>query len=54
MPSGYGDGYCDVLNNVDSCEYDGGDCCLPNALCIYGIFVVDPNDSPLFDCTCYE
>jgi len=22
-----GDGYCDDENNVESCEYDGGDCC---------------------------
>ncbi|CAN0442527.1 unnamed protein product, partial [Ascophyllum nodosum] len=22
-----GDGYCDRINNKDSCSYDGGDCC---------------------------
>ncbi|MEC8051961.1 MAG: hypothetical protein VX210_14310 [Myxococcota bacterium] len=22
-----GDGYCDLLNNVESCNFDGGDCC---------------------------
>ena len=52
MPSGYEDGWCDVLNNVDSCEYDGGDCCLPDALCVYGNFVVTSNDG--FDCMCHE
>ena len=25
-----GDGYCDDINNVASCEYDGGDCCGTN------------------------
>lgn len=22
-----GDGYCDASNNIESCDYDGGDCC---------------------------
>ena len=26
-----GDGYCDDGNNNCGCEYDGGDCCNPNA-----------------------
>ena len=25
-----GDGYCDDATNIPICEYDGGDCCLPN------------------------
>jgi hypothetical protein len=27
IPSYYADGYCDSVNNVASCDYDGGDCC---------------------------
>ena len=23
-----GDGYCDPLSNKESCDFDGGDCCL--------------------------
>ena len=29
-PSWKGDGYCDDMNNVASCDYDGGDCCGDN------------------------
>ena len=25
-----GDGYCDDATNIPVCEFDGGDCCLPN------------------------
>ena len=25
-----GDGYCDDATNIPICEFDGGDCCLPN------------------------
>ena len=33
-----GDGYCNDENNVNSCDYDGGDCCnnnnnIPGTLC---------------------
>ena len=27
LPDYKGDGYCDDDNNVEDCEYDGGDCC---------------------------
>jgi hypothetical protein len=27
VPRYYGDGYCDSVNNVADCDYDGGDCC---------------------------
>ena len=27
FPSSVGDGYCDTMNNVESCSWDGGDCC---------------------------
>ena len=27
-PTWQGDGYCDDENNVESCDFDGGDCCL--------------------------
>jgi len=30
VPVWKGDGYCDDVNNVASCEYDGGDCCGTN------------------------
>ena len=26
-PEWFNDGICDDQNNVESCEYDGGDCC---------------------------
>ena len=26
-PSFVGDGYCDDANNLESCAFDGGDCC---------------------------
>ena len=29
-PSWKGDGYCDDDNNVEGCEFDGGDCCGTN------------------------
>ena len=28
VPAFQGDGYCDDENNVPSCDYDGGDCCI--------------------------
>ena len=30
-PGKVGDGVCDAGNNNLGCEYDGGDCCLPQA-----------------------
>ena len=27
----YKDGVCDEANNVESCNYDGGDCCDPDS-----------------------
>ena len=27
MPDWFKDGICDDQNNVESCEFDGGDCC---------------------------
>ena len=30
VPVWKGDGYCDDVNNVASCDYDGGDCCGSN------------------------
>ena len=38
-----GDGYCDDMNNVEDCQYDGGDCCGPD---IYTDYCVE--------CICYE
>ena len=29
-PNWKGDGWCDDMNNVASCDYDGGDCCGSN------------------------
>ena len=29
-PSWFNDNYCDDINNVPECGYDGGDCCVPN------------------------
>ena len=26
---------CDIHNNVESCDYDGGDCCGPNVITLY-------------------
>ncbi|CAM9842057.1 unnamed protein product [Ectocarpus fasciculatus] len=46
-----GDAYCDELNNVEECGYDGGDCCsctcedIPTYPCgsFFGFSCVDPN-----------
>ena len=38
-----GDGYCDDFNNLEDCDFDGGDCCGPNVLTDY-----------CFDCTCKQ
>ena len=35
------DGYCDDNNNIDICDYDGGDCCGDNV-----------NTSYCYECTC--
>ena len=32
MPWWKRDNYCDDVNNVASCDFDGGDCCRPNAI----------------------
>ena len=34
-PSWKGDGYCDDMNNVASCDYDGGDCCGDSVVTTY-------------------
>merc|ERR1712012_205349 len=34
-PSWKGDGYCDDINNVASCDYDGGDCCGDSVVTTY-------------------
>ena len=31
-----GDGECDYFFNKPECEFDGGDCCVPSPVCIYG------------------
>ena len=31
MPVWRADGYCDDENNKEACNFDGGDCCDPNA-----------------------
>ena len=43
MPFYAGDGYCDDLNNIDSCNFDGGDCCLEIVITDY-----------CTECICYE
>ena len=30
-PNSVGDGYCDDDTNIESCWFDGGDCCNPDA-----------------------
>ena len=30
-----GDGYCDDVSNILECNFDGGDCCLPNKVTDY-------------------
>ena len=45
---------CDIHNNVESCNYDGGDCCGPNVTCMICnniICVIDNSDA---GCTCHE
>ena len=39
------DGFCDDITNTKECNYDGGDCCDPNA--IY-------SESYCTDCKCLE
>ena len=34
-PHWKGDGWCDDMNNVASCDYDGGDCCGNNVKTTY-------------------
>ena len=34
-PSWMGDGYCDDMNNIVECNFDGGDCCGPNVNTAY-------------------
>ena len=34
-PSWTGDGYCDDINNIVECNFDGGDCCGPNVNTAY-------------------
>jgi hypothetical protein len=29
-PEQIGDGFCSDDTNIDECQFDGGDCCLPN------------------------
>ena len=39
------DGYCDDGNNNCGCEYDGGDCCNPDAnfsYCVFPCLCLDP------------
>ena len=33
-----GDGYCDDATNDGRCDFDGGDCCLPNKNTQYCLF----------------
>ena len=42
-PSWHGDGYCDDVNNVEACFFDGGDCCGS-----------DVNTDYCEQCFCYE
>ena len=40
-----GDNYCDDGNNNCGCEYDGGDCCNPDAnfsYCVFPCLCLDP------------
>ena len=38
-----GDGYCDDMNNIEICNYDGGDCCGDNV-----------NTQYCFRCQCHS
>ena len=35
IPSWSGDGFCDDDTNIIECNYDGGDCCLPEVITEY-------------------
>ena len=43
LPLYVGDGFCDDLNNINSCNFDGGDCCLETVITDF-----------CTECICYE
>ena len=49
MESFIGDNWCDDINNNPECNYDGGDCCDPNAGKMYCqvCLCLDPNYTTL-------
>ena len=50
-PNWKGDGFCDDMNNVASCDYDGGDCCGNNVDTTYcdDCECLDPQMATCFD-----
>ena len=51
-PDWKGDNFCDDENNVESCDWDGGDCCGDNVITTYctACECLDPN----FETTCED
>ena len=41
-----GDGFCDDSTNDGRCDFDGGDCCLPQINTQYCIFCICYADNP--------
>ena len=52
FPNWKGDGWCDDENNVESCDWDGGDCCGDNVVTTYceACECLDPD----FESTCED
>ena len=49
-----GDGYCDDLNNVEECNYDGGDCCGHSVDTDFCIICQCHNESTVWDTNTHD
>ena len=49
-----GDGFCDDSTNDGRCDFDGGDCCLPNINDQYCTFCICYADNPEGEPVCFH
>ena len=57
LPEYYGDGWCDLENNREQCQYDGGDCCQSTSMENSVFYMMDEycSKTPIpIECQCLD